>query len=88
MWRLPYCLARAFIRLRDYYSTERSFDHKKHRRVSLIASFEQGKWVAAACSPELILNTVSYWEKPLWRLVLEVMGGRHALISRELCDEL
>mmetsp|Transcript_31469 Transcript_31469/g.48790 ORF Transcript_31469/g.48790 Transcript_31469/m.48790 type:complete len:338 (-) Transcript_31469:306-1319(-) len=49
---------------------------------------EEGQWVAAACSKELILKESSYWEKPLWQVVLEVMGGKHGLLCRELCDEL
>ena len=32
----------------------------------------EGQWVAAACSKELVLNGASHWDKPLWRLVLEV----------------
>ena len=49
---------------------------------------EEGKWVTAACSKELILKPPSYWQKPLWRLVLELMGGKFALISRYLSAEL
>jgi len=49
---------------------------------------EQGQWVAASCSKEIILKEPKYWEKPLWQVVLEVMGGKHGLICRELCDGL
>jgi len=43
--------------------------------------------VAAACSKELILKPESYWHKPLWRLLLEVMGGKFALMSRVLSGD-
>mmetsp|Transcript_6584 Transcript_6584/g.15054 ORF Transcript_6584/g.15054 Transcript_6584/m.15054 type:complete len:325 (-) Transcript_6584:138-1112(-) len=48
----------------------------------------EGRWVAAACSKELILYPTSYWEKPLWKIVMEVMGGKFSLMCRELCDDL
>mmetsp|Transcript_53569 Transcript_53569/g.86703 ORF Transcript_53569/g.86703 Transcript_53569/m.86703 type:complete len:350 (-) Transcript_53569:98-1147(-) len=54
----------------------------------LEAEMAEGKWVAAACSKELILKTGDYWQKPLWRLVLEVMGGKFALMSRYLSSDL
>ena len=57
-------------------------------RGELEAEMAQGKWVAAACSKDLILKPAQYWEQPLWRLVLEVMGGKFALISRNLCGDL
>ena len=44
--------------------------------------------MAAACGKELVLNSASHWDRPLWRQVLEVMGGRHGLIGREQCGEL
>ncbi|EKX47233.1 hypothetical protein GUITHDRAFT_137812 [Guillardia theta CCMP2712] len=50
--------------------------------------FKEGRWVAAACSKELILYPNSYWEKPLWKIVMEVMGGKFSLMCRELCDDL
>ena len=57
-------------------------------RGQLEEEMAQGKWVAAACSKDLILKPAAYWEQPLWRLVLEVMGGKFALISRNLCGDL
>jgi len=48
----------------------------------------QRKWVASACSKELILNSPDSWDRPLWRLVLELMGGKFALISRYLSADL
>ena len=54
----------------------------------LQAEIAQGKWVAAACAKELILKPANYWDKPLWRMVLELMGGKFALISRYLSADL
>ena len=47
----------------------------------------QGQWVAAACSKELVLNGASHWDKPLWRLVLEVppaSGSKARLFETEM----
>lgn len=54
----------------------------------LKAEIAQRKWVASACSKELILNSPDSWDRPLWRLVLELMGGKFALISRYLSADL
>jgi len=54
----------------------------------LKAEIAQRKWVASACSKELILNAPGSWDRPLWRLVLELMGGKFALISRYLSADL
>jgi len=45
-------------------------------------------WIAAACSPELVLKQVIQLPKPLWREVLELMGGEYATMSKEQYGEL
>jgi putative transcriptional regulator len=45
-------------------------------------------WVAAACAPELVLKQVIQLPKPLWREVLELMGGEYAIMSKQQYGEL
>lgn len=54
----------------------------------LEAEMASHKWVASACSKELIVKAPNAWDKPLWRMVLELMGGKFALISRYLSADL
>ena len=58
------------------------------KRGELEAEMASHKWVAAACSKELLLKAPDAWDRPLWRLVLELMGGKFALISRYLSADL
>jgi len=45
-------------------------------------------WITAACAPELVLKQVIQLPKPLWREVLELMGGEYATMSRQKYGEL
>ena len=45
-------------------------------------------WIAAACAPELVLKQVIQLPKPLWREVLELMGGEYAIMSKQQYGEL
>jgi len=49
---------------------------------------ERGVWYSAACSRDLILQQCLQLPKPLWREVLELMGGRYSLISKATYGEL
>lgn len=54
----------------------------------LEAEIAQGRWIVAASSKDVVLKPSSHWEvnwaKPMWKILLEVMGGKHALMAREL----
>jgi len=54
----------------------------------LEAEMTSGRWLAAACHKDLISNASSAWEKPLWRTLLDLIGGKVALMGRELAGEL
>lgn len=45
-------------------------------------------WITAACAPELVLKQVIQLTKPLWREVLELMGGEYAIMSKQQYGEL
>uniref|UniRef100_A0A7S3E292 Transcriptional regulator n=1 Tax=Chloropicon laureae TaxID=464258 RepID=A0A7S3E292_9CHLO len=45
-------------------------------------------WIAAACSPEIVLKQVIQLPKPLWREVMELLGGEYALMSKQQYGEL
>lgn len=45
-------------------------------------------WITAACAPELVLKQVIQLPKPLWREVLELMGGEYAIMSKQQYGEL
>ena len=49
---------------------------------------QEGKWYCAATSPELILKSSVDCVVPLWKEVMQLMGGKYALISRAIYDDL
>ena len=49
---------------------------------------EQGLWIPISVSKELILKDESYWERPLYELILSLLGGRFSLLAREIRDNL
>jgi len=48
----------------------------------LEAEVKRGTWYCAACAKELVLKPVIQLPKPLWREILELMGGEYAECSR------
>jgi len=47
-----------------------------------------GRWIAAACHRELLVKPAYAWERPLWRTLVDLIGGKVALMGREHSGEL
>lgn len=48
----------------------------------------KGDWIIASACKDVTMRPAGSWDKPIWRLLLEVMGGRHGLMARETYGDI